>query len=1589
MAKYIKGMYKDTSHIDQPEGTWRYAKNAMMNHTDGAISNEHGNYKVDAVSTGFTVIGSISTTDDRIILFSVNTLTGRSEIGILNNDSYSAILNLVPNTNVDVDLKFSIDHPIEGEYKIDAQGELLVYWTDDFNPPRALNVTRQEQSPMFQLYGVDPNTSSNPNYIDRLNLFPHSGPVPHITLSSINSGGGLETAAYYLALAYVDIDHVQTNYVTVNNPIFIVDDLESVLPIERYDGSEMGTQTGKSITWDISNLNKDYKYVRPAVVRRRGGTDEVFQLNDIEILGDTHKVTFTGVEGFTPSSVEDVLIGSITYDTAKTISQLDGILYVGNLTVDKDIGYQPYANAITLHPRVKKFQNFDAYELSADNLENGYIETAPLEADRDNGYRSILNTYKFRGYMRDEIYAFYIAFILNDGSMSYAYHIPGRAPVGTDIDSIAPLDDNLDALAGSSGKTFQFIDTSASGIAGTNNMNYWENANEFYPQSSSFDVLDGETGVVIGNTLQGEHVRHHHFPSNDNDVFKTITDSNSTVTASAVITKFCVSFGYIESGNGDISDEEVPCDSNDPNQPEETQCSGSPGVWDANANDRLYKQLGTCDGSTETCDDGCDEGEFAMPALGQVVTIYWDGPGLIYCNNYEGQVVAVGDGKIVIDRLSGDAPNTYWTDEDKYYGCIKWHTQTFESSGGYDNEIQALGFDLENIKVPTEIADKVQGFRVYYAERTHEQKTVIGQNAVIPMQHGNDALGTCSGQAPGRNQIDFWRKFPFALHSTYYPNNYQVLAFHDFHLLRTRNSLSPATHLKQQYEATFLSFKGAGVKNEVGHSVSACQFDRIRSSMHFGLRYNPPITSTASKVKILKERCKTYISGDTIFDARDLGFGYRINNNFGESCIALGLKDGYELPAFSISHILFNALETPDVGVPMSFGGEVEKLHIVNLHAFKSDVYNSIDTQNLIWTGFEVTGNDFKNFVAREEGATYNTENTSTGKEGIFGGDTFICRYGWRSTLRSNWSSSQPFDYRSGFYSIVESPDNINFRHETGGPTVYFPGSPAHKLLYSDTFGYNSDDVYDLTKSDNIKYNADYSEVNIFNPAFPLPLKDVVQNNFSTRTHRSAKSDPGELIDNFRIFLANQYKDLPKNRGELWKIAPFNNLLYFHMEDSLFRTKGKQSMQLEDGTTAFIGDGDIFTQDPDELIQTEAGYGGTSSQWAALTTRYGYFFADARARRVFLVKDQIHDISNSGMESWFRENMKWALESYGLKATLDNPITGLGFHAVWDENYERYILTKRELIPTDTFTDLYNYNSPPVLPAPVGTIQWSNADSEFQIWQGRWVSIPLNETAQYKGKDLFTTGGWTLSYYPELNVWVSFHDYVPYHYSHTAKSVYSYSDGDRDGIDAIWKHSQEQLRGQYYGVTYPFELEGIHNEAREDDKVFSNISYVADVFAYDSTSKAHRVEHNAGFNKFFVYTTHQISGEATALEYMMNTRRIGNEWKINKFRDMAQLTTSTDSYYVGPHTGSNYGIPGANVTGSSTSGVVTNVAQHMFNVAGMNETVNSSFINSTKAWNSQKKFVDKFLGFRLIYDNLSNKLVNLYSTSAGMRKYHR
>jgi len=1621
MAKFVKGLNKDAGHVDQPEGSYRYAKNILSNETAGAISNEPGTSKVNTrrLAAGERAIGTIETTTDLIIIFAVDT-NGTSSIYLYdsNSDTIATLLSTAagnsPNGN-DFDLKFNVSYPIEGTYKIDPDGNLIVYWTDNLNPPRSLNATRQQTSLSNQIYGVNPAASPNKNYIDRLNLFPHAGPVSSITFSEIAEGGALKSGVYYLFLAYVDANFTQTNYVSYSLGVPIVEDTESVLPIERYDGAPADTQTGKSIVWEASNLNTDYEYLRPIVVARVGGVERAYKLNDLDIAGAASRtIVFSLLEGYEESSVEETIIDTVAYDTAKTITQLDSILYLGNLSGSKDIGYQKHANFIKLETVTSELDPFDPYGISSDNLMYGYLDETPPNEDKEQGYRGINNLASSplnkKGYMRDEVYAFYIAFILNDGSMSYAYHIPGREELKNipqedvtkkGVSTLLPplvnetqdvtigVDLELNKMTQGAGKAFHFYDFAN---ATPYKTNFWQNKNELYPNTDDYKVFDGITEVAADN-LQGSNVRHHRMPTNatvpaikeENEEFEVNTTTTSTTY-------------YVAVGDG-------PGTGGSPGVVQNQDAGDETNTLMSDGFSQVLPDVGY-DGTNNTYDGFVDTaiGNFGptanwvyneAPPEGQSGYYIWV-KGTTTFDNVDGGTNATvlevqGDGSIQIEGSNtSEMADENW---DKIeYAVFVWKKVINEvsTSGSISNKVDALGVKLSDIKIPKPIADKVQGFRIYYAERNHNNRRILGQDVIKSMPSLNEIdLGGC-GDSGGSTASEDFILSPGTLYNT---DRVSEATFHDFYLLNAdagqRKSLVPATHTTHEYSTSFFPFRGPGHDYEET-SDSDCLDPDSYVTFHMSRSFAQPGPAELFMHYPLREKCKTYLNGDSIYDGRSVGFGKRVYNLGGESSVLLGYNLN-RLPNLAAwpgaPGIVWHSIPSPEQKFAYtSVGAPVLQLH--NLQAFKTDMYLSYDTQELIWTGFEVVGNDLVNYTLEEDGTSTVAAAGAHTTGDIYGGDTFICRHGYRITHRPEYENTDPKDVKNLISVICESTDNINFRHEETIDSTYFPGSPAKKLL-------DLKANIDLTDVDNMKYNKDYSlGVADVKPPVPYPLRESNPSVFETRVQRSAKADNTSLIDNYRVHLAFQFKDLPRDRGSLWKLVSLNNLLYLHTEDSLYRTKGKQSLQLSDGTESFVGSGDIFTQDPDELIQTKFGYGGTQSQWVSIVTKHGYFCMDYRNRKVFLMKDQLYDIGKQGMETWFQDNIPFTLEQYGMPGSVDNPIIGVGFHATYDEKYDRLLLTKRDLIPTQAFIDLWTIDVTDNLES--WKIVWSDEYNSFI--KTRQVSeqvgghgsdifalVTETEVIDWTADSYFTTTGWTVSYDVEMNVWVSFHDYVPYKYSRAKDTMVSFTDIYDPLINLntysplLWFHNDEVHRGNFYDEIYPTEFEFVYNAGKDLDKVFYSFNYMVDVF-----NDAGALVHDHGFDSFYVYNTHQISGERE-IEYMINTRRVGNEWKINKFRDLALLQQTP----VGPFAGSNFGVPGASVAGTNLTSVETTTPNTMFSVTGMNETINPLFINLAKSWDKQRKFSDKWLGIRLIFSNSKKNLINLYSTDVAAKKFYR
>ncbi len=595
-----------------------------------------------------------------------------------------------------------------------------------------------------------------------------------------------------------------------------------------------------------------------------------------------------------------------------------------------------------------------------------------------------------------------------------------------------------------------------------------------------------------------------------------------------------------------------------------------------------------------------------------------------------------------------------------------------------------------------------------------------------------------------------------------------------------------------------------------------------------------------------------------------------------------------------------------------------------------------------------------------------------------------------------NWVKGDVNPVSTLFSVMVENDDLLEWRHvddvERGESTKLFDYHTAHSLIFTPP-------TDDYTNPDKILYEDHLSSLQDIKVTAPYPVYSELTKvqTFPNRVVRS-DVDSGSLADGFRKFRALEYKDIPGHRGSIKNLFDLGNNLYIHTERSLFVTGGKEELQL-DAVNAFIGSGNIFARDPDEAMQADAGYAGTTSRHCHITTPYGHFYINYRDKKFYGVGPQgIQDIT-AGMEIWLRDNIPFIVEEYGINLESEDAINNgfyvdatteltvpIGFTMGYDPLFKRILITKHEPVPTQQFLEdffagnIVIVNNIPELINGCGEFDpgpFPEDDEDFsargQQRSFRPEGVEFCGPIGFGNPTYFTQGGWTISYYPEGKMWGSRHSYRPRLYTNTSEFLVSFSD------DRSWEHTNKENPGRFYGELYNFEVEFIDNTGAADSKLFSNMFYWAESFLPDqnSVSESFRIS-NPVFDEFYAYNSTQITGLPTTINYLNNARLVDRIWYVNEIRDL-----SVQQELVG----------GALITGTENvaGNITTSVTVHPQNITMFTEegVVNNNYVNVNKEWYNRRKMIDHYLGVRLIKDNTNRNLVHLYAVGTKFRKSFR
>ena len=135
--KFLRGLFQDTRPLDQPEGTYRDARNIVLSEELGAIVNEKGVNLLTAFPISTTAIHEHLLLNDTIVFFLV-TAGGGDEIGIYDPEEFEY-------TTIFTHPELKFGDYIDAESYVDYKGDFILLWVDGKNPPRYLNLSNPIQ----------------------------------------------------------------------------------------------------------------------------------------------------------------------------------------------------------------------------------------------------------------------------------------------------------------------------------------------------------------------------------------------------------------------------------------------------------------------------------------------------------------------------------------------------------------------------------------------------------------------------------------------------------------------------------------------------------------------------------------------------------------------------------------------------------------------------------------------------------------------------------------------------------------------------------------------------------------------------------------------------------------------------------------------------------------------------------------------------------------------------------------------------------------------------------------------------------------------------------------------------------------------------------------------------------------------------------------------------------------------------------------------------------------------------------------------------------------------------------------------------
>jgi len=1406
-STFSKGMMRDYNESFVGDGMYTHARNAVNNSHDGQVGllgNEPSN--IFCVDLPYTLIGCIHLGGDQWIVFTTDNTN--SEIGIFDESecSYTKIVNAPC-------LNFKTTNLITGVSRTRYDCERLVYWDDGLNPTRSLNIDNVPWIEDCVLTGdceiCTPTNELNCEAIRLASLINH----PCITIRRGEVSGTLPNGSYQACIAYL-VDGVKvTDYIGLSDVqgLFTHENVSSSLEITLTDVDERFDEFELVI---LANINSQ-------TLAKKIGT---YSTGQGTIYVDRWSTEFINV------GVGEIVLRTEPIEKSDATYSVGGYLLRTGVYSKFKFNYQPLANQIRT--------NWTAVQYPA----NYYV-------------KSNHNT----GYMRDEVYSFFIRFIYNTGEYSDSYHIPGRAPLPSDRAPITGGDDLIESVVR---ETWQVYNTATvtsitqstlpdgGTVIARGNMAYWEST-ERYPN----DIPN------IWGDLCGKAIRHHKMPDETRSSLLSIHRNFGQN-----IVLLGVEFANIQrpldqDGNpiASIVGYQILRGSREGNKSiiakgliNNMRSYDIPGVPNAAGlfQNYPYNDLRPDPYLTPNPQDG-DDGDQNKPFLSGYKKDYFSfhSPETTFSNPFlnpvELKIYSLYSG-----NMTGYFENPYRHPRDSQItnfanslllflaGVMANAQSTSAIAGGFD---VTLGADTDVVKnslgSPNVLAEGLFG--------------AIGTGLVVPAAVANLFVATSLYGIPAINGLDAALSLINVNLLTPFTDLFPGLVSIKEQLYRMFKQIVPKRQFARQFNSH--GFYNESIQNRNGN-IRRKIINSVYVSSNVQQFPNSPLSNISYQINnINRSRVVVLQTNREILDPENINGG-----NKEETRYIISQEN-------TINKRLFSYYTALKLSIPSQYG---------QLQSVKQLVISSC----------------YGDMTSSPSGIF----STSV----LFGGDTYINRFTEKNTMFffTDWLLGQPdlteFDYTK--YINIPYP-RYWINTEYGGPTVsggtpdqfrslddvqdqFIPISLKRGAFYLFNSGVRDffvesevntayrdweDDIarqhYDINRFTNLSlmFRSDIIQSgNFYKYDYSLSISKLVGSSISWGNLLPRNYDPEDEAecytyrpdrviyslpqedqsrrDTWRVFLTNNYYDFP---SRISSIKPINKTgaLFMLNDQSPIQFTGTEELRLDANTNTkvTIGDGGLFNQPLQNVVNVDDSYeyGSCQGRYCSINTTYGLFWVSQNQGKVFQYAGSLNDITNGGMKWWFSRFLpSFLLAMYPDYPYYDNPVEGVGTQLIYDNTNEVLYLIKKDYKP-----------------------KFENS-SVLELKDGKFYLSGTNTPIPFTNTDYFEEANFTASYDPKLKVWVSFHDWIP---TFVIPGKNHFMTVDRD---SVWKHNITCTSYcNYYGVDYPFEIEFTSSTGQEVASMRS-LEYILEVYNYynDCRDRFHVLDEN--FDQAVIHNTEQISG---------------------------------------------------------------------------------------------------------------------------------